>query len=702
MRYFKELRVELERYLEPNHIDSINKAYEFAKNAHRDQTRRTGEPYIIHPVAAAVILAKMELDYQTIMAALLHDVLEDTHIDKYALIDAFGEDVANLVDGVSKLKQIHFDSKAEAQAENFRKMIMAMVKDIRVIMVKLADRLHNMRTLDALPPAKQKRIAHETLEIYTPMANRLGFHSIFRELQDICFRVLYPIRYRALNSASEKKAIEHNQIFEKIKTTISNKLVQHGITDFSIMGRRKHIYSLYKKMMLKKNSFKEIMDFYGIRIIVEDEDTCYRVLGLVHSLYSPVSKRFKDYIAIPKSNSYQSLHTVLFGPLGIAMEVQIRTHDMHKVANIGIAAHWVYKDFDKKPLGDFVRSITNIQDNAQSAVDFFDRVKGELFPEEVYVFTPKGTIVKLPKDASLVDFAYHVHSEVGNSCVGAKVNGKFSPLSSKLANGQTVEIILSKDARPSESWLNFVCTSTARNKIKHYLKVQQKQEAEDFGNRLLTQELQKYKTNITDIPQGKLNALLKELHLDSMSDLFIAIGIGEQYPRIIAEKLISDNIQQYNQKELPALQIKGTEGMVVHFSKCCRPIPGDLIVGHLCSGRGMNIHVQSCKRVVNYQQHPERYIVLSWSKDVKGEFKVDLMIEVLNKKRVLAGLASIISEANSNIENITLDPRAGHFTKAYLTITVADRNHLAEIVRRIRKLDFIISLTRTRNILSYE
>ncbi len=702
MDYFKELQGELNKYLNSTQIDLIQEAYSFAEVAHRRQYRMTGEPYIIHPVKAALILAEMRMDHQTIMATLLHDVLEDTSISKSFLTDNFNQEIADLVDGVSKLKQIKFNSKAEAQAENFRKMVMAMVKDIRVILVKLADRLHNIRTLSSLPLYKQKRIALETLEIYAPIANRLGIHKIYIELEDLCFEALYPMRYRVLKNVSQEIIIANNEMLRMIKDTITKALVKHDIADFKIFSRTKHLYSTYKKMLVKRNSFKDIMDMYGIRLVVNNKDLCYRALGIIHSLYKPLSKGFKDYIAIPKSNSYQSLHTILFGPFGIPIEIQIRTKEMHKIAEIGIAAHWIYKSKNEDKNNQtflamgWMKELAEIEDNATSPLDFIESVKIELFPDEVYVFTPNGDIVKLPQNATPVDFAYYVHSEVGNECVGSKINKRFAPLNTRLVSGQTVEIITSPDGRPHESWLEFVCTSRARNGIRHYIRDKQKYESEALGKRVLEQELANFQIGIDNLGKHNINSVLNELQLENIESLYREIGLGNQYPVLIARKLTRGTEYTESNLEQKTLLIKGTEGMVVHFSECCYPIPGDLVIGHLRSGHGIDVHLETCNAVVNYRRHPESYLNLAWSSEIVGEFKVEIIVEVINQKRALASLASVISDSNSNIDNIIVDPRLGSFIRVYLTISVIDRIHLAYVIKKIKNLKFVVSQSRKK------
>lgn len=696
MSSFDSLKQLVADYLEPNAVQAIEQAYLFSDKAHRGQLRKTGEPYIIHPVAAATILAEVKMDSQTIIATLLHDVLEDTHINKDILVEKFGEEIANLVDGVSKLKQVKFSSQAEAQAENFRKMVVAMAKDIRVILVKLADRLHNLRTIASLSRSKQVRIARETIEIYAPIANRLGIYRLYTELEDLCLQCLYPNRFATLSKATSAVYVGHKELLSSFKQNISLSLAQAGITDFEITTRKKHLYSIYRKMKIKHMSFNDIMDMYGVRIIVNSIDACYRALGIVHGLYKPVSSRFKDYIAIPKSNNYQSLHTVLLGPFSLRLEVQIRTVNMHRIAQFGIAAHWAYKTSSSSKVGHkFVQELEHIQHTISDSLDFIESIKIDLSPDEVYVFTPAGDIVKLTHNATPVDFAYHVHSEIGNSCVGAKVNRKFAPLNTKLANGQTVEIITNDTARPHEAWLTFVSTSKARNGIKNYLRHQQIDEAKDLGMRMLANELVKLNSSITNISAESLSEIIQELELESTDELYSQIGMGNQYPIMIARKALGLDTNKKVTND-GYLYIRGTEGMVVHFAECCRPIPGDLIVGHLRSGHGLDVHLDNCRQVTSFCNKPEHYLRLRWSDDITGDFKVDLKVEVVNKKRVLAFLASTISDANANIDNITVDPRGRGFMKVYFTLSLKNRDHLAAVMRKIRALKFVISQHRRK------
>lgn len=709
MSYFKNLQQELEKYLEPEQIQKIERAYVLARNAHRGQKRQSGDPYITHPVAAALILAEMKMDSQSIMAALLHDVLEDTVVTKAALIREFGKEVADLVDGVSKLEQIKFSSRAEAQAESFRKMVMAMVKDIRVILVKLADRLHNMRTLGSLSFEKRRLKALETLEIYAPIANRLGMHNLYIELEDLGFKALYPMRYRVLEKAVESARGHRSEIVEVIRENLTKALGQNGITGAHVLGRKKHLYSIYKKMRHKSTSFTEIMDVYAFRVIVKDIDTCYRVLGIVHRLYKPIHERFKDYVAIPKVNSYQSLHTTLFGPYGVPIEVQIRTEDMDLVAEKGIASHWLYKatgldaEDARHYAYEWIKGLFEIQQNTGNSIEFFENVKVDLFPDEVYVFTPKGDILKLPKGSTPVDFAYAVHSDIGNTCVAAKINKHLAPLSIPLSNGEQVEIITSPFASPNPAWLNFVISGKARSNIRHFLKSQQRTESIELGQRLLSHALAIHSKTLKDVKESDLKALLNENHYESIDDLYEALGLGNEVSLVVAKKLLrafdNESLIPNNNQILPVtpLLIKGTEGVVVHFAECCRPIPGDTIVGHIKAGQGIVVHLEQCKELETLRYNPEQLLYVRWEDKIQGEFKADIVIEVENQRRVLAMLAGAIADADSNIDNITVEPGDGRTSIVELTLSVKDRKHLAHVMRKIRILKSVIRMARKKN-----
>lgn len=704
MSHFDELHEELKRYLEADQIEKCYQAYLVAEKSHQGQMRRSGEPYITHPVAAACILAEMRLDYQTIMATLLHDVVEDTSISKEELIQKFGEDVTTLVDGVTKLTKIKFESRAEAQAENFRKMVMAMVKDIRVIIVKLADRLHNMRTLGVMPLAKRKRIAIETLEIYAPIANRLGMHAVYTGLEDLGFKALYPMRYRVIKSAVEKSRGNRRELTQKIEQDLQAALDELQIPYEHVFGRQKHFYSIYRKMRQKKASFSEITDVFAFRVITEDIDSCYRVMGALHQTYKPVPQRFKDYIGIPKVNGYQSLHTTLFGPFGVPLEVQIRTRDMDSVAENGVAAHWIYKssglEVNEAQLRarEWVQRLLEMQRSTGNSLEFIENVKIDLFPDEVYVFTPKGHIMELPKGATPVDFAYTVHSGVGNRCVAAKVNRRLVPLSIPLTNGQTVEIITAPGAHPNPSWLNFVVTGKARSNIRNFLKSQHHAESSALGHRLLEQAFAELGSEYAKIPTESLQALLHDLNYKLVDDLLYALGVGNQMPMVIAKRLVvaEEHGKLEKTSKMGPLAIKGTEGMVVHFAECCQPIPGDNIVGRFQQGRGILVHVSDCPLIKKARGNPEQFISLRWDEHVEGEFWVDITVDVANQRGVLAALATAISEADSNIGNINVDPRDGRHNAVTFSISVLNRTHLAKVMRRLRANKVVLRLYRKK------
>ena len=704
MSYFDELLKELELYLDAEEIEKCYQAFLVAKKGHEGQTRRTGEAYISHPVAAALILAEMRLDYQTIMATLLHDVVEDTKTSKEELVQQFGEDVATLVDGVTKLTKIKFESRAEAQAENFRKMVLAMVKDIRVIIVKLADRLHNMRTLGVMPGPKKRRIAIETLDIYAPIANRLGMHSVYTGLEDLGFKALYPMRYRAIKSAVEKSRGNRRELTQKIEQDLQEALDGLNIPYEHVFGRQKHLYSIYRKMRLKKASFAEITDVFAFRVVTEDIDACYRVLGALHRTYKPVPQRFKDYIGIPKVNGYQSLHTTLFGPFGVPLEVQIRTRDMDNVAQNGVAAHWIYKteglEVNEAQLRahEWVQRLLELQRSTGNSLEFIENVKIDLFPDEVYVFTPKGHIMELPKGATPVDFAYTVHSGVGNRCVAAKVNRRLVPLSIPLTNGQTVEIITSPGAHPNPSWLNFVVTGKARSNIRNFLKSQHQAESIVLGKRLLEQAFSEIGSEYARVPPESLQALLNDLHYKSIDDLLYAIGTGNEMSMVIAKRLVvakeSGSLEKTSSGK--PLAIKGTEGMVVHYAECCQPIPGDSIVGRFQQGRGILVHVSDCPSIKKTRGSPEQFISLRWDDHVQGEFWVDITVDVPNERGVLAALAAAIAESESNIGNINVDPRDGRHNAITFSISVRNRSHLARLMRRLRANKVVMRLYRKK------
>jgi guanosine-3',5'-bis(diphosphate) 3'-pyrophosphohydrolase len=696
----------LEEYLDHDQVKEVYRAYLFGAEAHDGQHRLSGEPYITHPLAVAKILAEMRMDYQSIMAAILHDVIEDTPTAKEELTKEFGDEVAELVDGVSKITQIKFHSKAEAQAENFRKMMLAMVRDIRVILIKLADRLHNMRTLGVMPPEKRRRIARETLEIYAPIANRLGMNTVRLELEDLGFSAMYPMRYRVLRDAVIKARGNRKEIIRKIETAIKRRMRQEELNG-TVLGREKHLYSIYLKMRNKLLSLHEVFDMYAFRIIVDSVDTCYRVLGAVHNLYKPVPGRFKDYIAIPKANGYQSLHTVLFGPYGVPIEIQIRTEDMHKVAESGIAAHWTYKSGDGGKgtalrASQWLSDLLELQKTAGNSLEFIENVKIDLFPDEVYVFTPEGDILELPRGATAVDFAYAVHTDVGNTCVAARVDRRLAPLRTPILNGQTVEIITAPGAKPNPAWLNFVVTAKARTNIRSYLKKLQREEAVELGQRMLDKALSPFSCPLDQMSKVQIRKLLNVYKYKKLDDLLRDIGLGKRMAVLVAKQLApSEETEPSGTVATPQhtnrpLVIKGTEGMVVSFAKCCHPIPGDPIVGFVSAGRGIVIHTESCKNVADYRKMPEKWIDVEWEQDLEGDFTAEIRVDVANQRGVLATIAATISEMGSNIENVNIEERDGMTSSIVFALTVRNRRHLAEIMRRIRALQMVMRIIRKK------
>ena len=695
-----QLIAKLEGYLPPPEVERVQEAYDFAFQAHEGQRRRSGEPYITHPVAVADLLADLHLDSQTLIAAILHDVMEDTPTLKDEITTRFGQEVAELVDGVSKLDQIQFKSRAEAQAESFRKMLLAMVRDIRVIMVKLADRTHNMRTLGAMPPAKRRSIARETLEIYAPIANRLGMHAIKVELEDLGFRALYPRRYRVIESAVRKAKGNQKQFVAKIAEALKSALDKAGIPG-RVEGREKDVYSIYQKMRRKKVSLSEIVDVHGIRIIVDSADTCYRTLGIVHGVYKPMPGRFKDYIAIPRANGYQSLHTTLFGPGGTPLEAQIRTTAMHEVAESGIAAHWQYKDTDdsartySERAREWLQQLVEIQQGGNSE-EFLESVKVDLFPDKVYVFTPKGEIRRLPRGSTCVDFAYAVHTDVGNRCVAAKVDRRLVPLRTPLRNGQTVEVITAKGATPNPSWVNFVVTAKARASIRQYLKGLKRSEAVDLGRRLLNQALEEFSLGLRKIPAETIDAVVRDLGLRNEDDLYERIGLGERVAPFIARRLLPPDTEATPEAVAAGpLAIAGTEGLVVTFARCCFPIPNDPILANLSSGRGVVIHREACGNLSTFRKQPEKWISVAWRPAVDRLFHVEIKAEVTNRMGVLAQVAAAISGTQTNIDRVSLVERDSDSSTLTFELLVQDRRHLARVIRAVRGMPEVMKLTRT-------
>jgi len=693
-----QLIAKVESYLPPDHVERVQDAYELAAHAHKDQKRFTGEPYVTHPVAVAGLLADLHLDVQTICAALLHDVIEDTPTAKDDIVDRFGREVGELVDGVSKLDKVQFKSRKEAQAESFRKMILAMTRDIRIILVKLADRTHNMRTLSTMPPEKRRRIATETLEIYAPIANRLGIHSMKLELEDLGFQNLYPHRYQVLERELKKAHGNQKEFLPKIVEKISTTFQQAAVKA-QVDAREKHLFSIYQKMRRKRLPLGQIIDVYGLRIIVDSIDQCYRALGLVHALYKPMPGRFKDYIAIPRINGYQSLHTTLFGPNGVPIEVQIRTNEMHQLAESGIAAHWRYKTGEKDGVGherarEWLSGLMQMQEGGNSE-EFVESFKLDLFPDKVYVFTPMGDIFRLPRGATCVDFAYAVHTDVGRRCVAAKIDRRLVPLRTEIRNGQTVEIITAKGATPNPAWANFVVTAKARASIRNWIKDLHQNDAVDMGQRLLQQALMEFNLSLKKIKPSRLTELARELGLDTIDELYAKIGIGERLAPLVARHLLPDNTQATGDAPKEALPIDGTEGLVVTYARCCHPIPGDPILGFLASGRGVEIHRANCHKVEDWHKQADKWIPVTWNEAPGTRFTTELKVQIPNRPGALAAIASAIASANANIGQASVHEQDSDTAIITVEVQVHNRVHLARVIRSIRGVPETLTLTRS-------
>ena len=694
---FRNLVAMLQAYLPEKEIQQVLKAYDFGASAHEGQTRKSGEPYISHPIAVARTLAELKLDRPTIISGILHDVIEDTQISLQEVKKIFGDDVASLVDGVSKLDQIRFTNRAEAQAESFRKMILAIIEDIRVILIKLADRMHNMQTLKAMPRSKQERIARETLEIYAPIANRLGINHMKVALEDLGFRYLYPFRYAVLQNALKKNKGSQKQILKKIATAIK-KIIKEENLEADVLSREKRLYSIYKKMSNKKILLNDVLDVYGFRIIVNNVNTCYQILGVIHGLYKPMPGRFKDHIAIPRINGYQSLHTTLIGPKGIPIEVQIRTKEMHKVAESGVAAHWQYKASNKSYLATEQRTREWLQklkeiDKLNTSEEFLENVKVDLSPDKIYVFTPEGDILPLPKGATIIDFAYAVHTDIGNKCITAKVNRSLTPLHNTLESGQTIEIITARDATPNPGWLSSAITAKARSSIRQYMTSMRSTESISLGKRLLDRSLKDLGSSLRKTDKKKLGLSLKELNLSDTNELFKQIGLGERFAPITARYLIKD---QKNKTDLktPGLIVSGTEGMVLTYGKCCYPIPGDQIIGYISAGRGIVIHRNSCGNLTSFRKHPEKWMTVSWQNNIDSKFASQVHLDIANKTGVLAEVASNIADSESNIEEVTVSNRDDTHSIMHCVLWVSNRKHLAKIIRNLRKMEHVHKINR--------
>jgi GTP pyrophosphokinase len=688
-------------YLEKEDLESFRRAYFFSALAHTGQYRKGGAPYVTHPLAVAEILAGWQLDVQTLIAALLHDVVEDTGISSEEITQEFGKAVANLVDGVTKLDKIKFETKAQAQAENFRKMLLAMARDVRVILIKLADRLHNMRTLDAMAPEKIHRIAQETLEIYAPIANRLGLNQLYQELEDISFFHLYPTRYKVIEKAVKAARGNRVEVVNKMRASIEQKL-QEAHLDAKVWGREKHLHSIYRKMHEKQLAFSEVFDIYGFRVIVEDVPKCYLALGVLHSLFKPIPGKFKDYIAIPKPNGYQSLHTTLFGPFGAPLEVQIRTQEMHRIAETGVASHWIYKTGDasisevQRRTHQWLQSLLDLQADSRDSVEFLEHIKGDLFPDEVYVFTPRGAIISLPRGSTAVDFAYSVHTDVGNHCVGVKINSEFMPLSTPLHNGDRVEILTSESARPNPAWAHFAFTGKARANIRNALKHVHQSESISLGHRLLEQALKALGSNCQSLGEGAWDQYQKETGR-SRYETLEEIGLGKKLAFVTARQLLlRDNDPTTPSKSAGPMLVHGAEGVAVKLGKCCHPIPGDPIIGQIKKEKGLIIHTHDCPQVRHYREDPDKWVDVAWAAELDKFFEVGIKIVVANQRGVLAKVAAAIANEGSDIDNVHMEEEAGSYTNLYFTVSVQNRLHLARLMRALRGLHEVVRIQRMK------
>ncbi len=702
------LSVKLSQYLKNKDIEKIWAAYRFSEQAHEGQMRKSGEPYISHPVAVACQLADLHLDVPTIIAALLHDVVEDTKITKQQVAEQFGNQVAELVDGLSKLEKIEFQSATEAQAENFRKMLLAMSQDVRVILVKLADRLHNMQTLDVMKPDKRRRIAKETLEIYAPIANRLGLNAIYQELEDLSFKNYYPFRFRILSKAILAARGNRKEVVGKVSSEIRARLQEMKI-EAEVSGREKHLYSVYRKMIDKGLDFAQIYDIYGFRIIVKDLPSCYLTLGVLHGLYKPIPGKFKDYIAIPKANGYQSLHSTLFGPFGTPIEVQIRSLEMHNVAEAGVAAHWLYKTTDahltnlQQQTHQWLQRLLEIQSESADSMEFLEHLKVDLFPDEVYVFTPKGKILALPKGATAVDFAYAVHTDIGNRCVAVKINQELAPLRTELRNGDNVEIITAAHAHPNPMWLNYVVSGKARAHIRHFLKSIQTKESAQLGERLLHQAMRALHADESQIGDLQWQKLLKDYGAKDKQEILTDIGLGKRLNVMVAHQLLALTDDYMARplnpasKQLDTITIRGTEGMAVQLAHCCRPIPGDPILGFINKDKGLVIHTHDCPAIRKFRLDPDKWLDVEWDPETKRLFKVNLKMIVADQRGVLAKIAAAIAEAGSNIDNISMEESDNSaYTNILFTVQIENRLHLADLMRRLRKLPDVVRINRVK------
>ncbi|HEX3631615.1 MAG TPA: bifunctional (p)ppGpp synthetase/guanosine-3',5'-bis(diphosphate) 3'-pyrophosphohydrolase [Casimicrobiaceae bacterium] len=708
MSEIAEFTRHLGHYLQPPDVALVERAFAFSEQAHQGQFRKSGEPYITHPLAVASILSQWRLDAQGLAAALLHDVMEDSGITKNEIETSFGKPVAEMVDGVSKLDQIEFQSREDAQAENFRKMLLAMAQDVRVILIKLADRLHNMRTLDAMAPTHRERIARETLDIYAPIANRLGLNALYLELQELSFKHLHPARYRVLAKAIKAARGNRREVMNRILQSIRDGLKQADIAA-TVTGREKTIYSVYKKMREKRYTFSQVFDIYGVRVLVRDTTACYAALGVLHNLYKPIPGKFKDYIAIPKANAYQSLHTTLFGPFGTPLEAQIRTQDMHRIAESGVAAHWLYKAGGERDIAEaqeqthrWLQSLLEIQSESRDSKEFLEHIKGDLFPDAIYVFTPKGKIMALPHGATAVDFAYAVHTDVGHHCTAARINYELMPLRTELKNGDQVEIITSPSARPNPSWLGFVATGKARSRIRHFLKSLQQRESALLGERMLEQALISLKVPPASVTWERWEALAREYGAKGQTEILADIGLGKRLSFVVAQAL-TRNAARSSDEPTPmqakhgALQLRGVEGVAIQYGKCCRPIPGDAIIGHFRRGQGLLVHTRDCVTLRKGRIDSDQVVDVEWAPEIQGVFEAGIRLVVADERGLLAHLATAIADAGANIEYLSMErPDGGHVVAMFFSVQVRDRRHLANVMRALRRIPEVKRVTRAR------
>ena len=692
----------LSAYLNSSQLEQVTKAYLYASNAHSGQFRSSGDPYVSHPVAVAEILAEFQMDEDCLTAAMLHDVIEDSGIPKSFLKKEFNSNVADLVDGVSKLDKISLNSKKEEQAENFQKMVLAMSQDIRVIVLKLADRLHNMRTLNFLSIERQKRISQETVEIYAPIAHRLGMHQIYRELEDLAFQILNPYRSKVLKNAINKKTRGRKKILTKIESSIQEKMSEYDLS-CQVTGRRKHLYGIFKKMKKQSKSLEEVLDVYAFKITLENSMDCYKALGILHNAFKPIEGRFKDYIAIPKSNSYQSLHTGIMTFDGLPVEIQIRTNDMDELAEFGVAAHWFYKTGQKDNPAQsrarrWVNTLMEVQKTVDDPQDFIEVVKTGLVPNEIYVFTPRGDIIELPKESTPLDFAFAVHSDVGIHCKGCRINKNLAPLSVPLESGQTVSIITDKYPQSNPAWLEFVRTSRARSAIRHSMKNFKSSESRKFGKALLEQSLSPHGIKLRNVPKERMSKLLDSINVISVRELLEQIGSGQRSSLVVANQIIQ--FLDYDQKDLiefSNIKISGSEGLLITYAACCKPIPGDNIIAHNSNIKGIVIHTERCKNMVSIRKDPAHCSPVKWESQVEGEFPVEIKVLSEDRPGLLAEISASISDIGSNIESFRMDPPVGNSVQMYIILDVIDRIHLARVMRRIRRLKQVLSVSRIHN-----